>query len=168
MSSISQFDDLSTTPISEQIMRVLADRIRAAGIDDVSVGRPEIKNTQPQIAKVFVTQRAIVRNDAITHHGNPIAVGFNLDVNLNCFVRNQNGSIGEFDSACNSLAAKVQKAITNPVNDSLWYRMGGLAINTTLGGQFPLTAENGVVAGVVVPLIIQFRVSENDPYEVRA
>jgi hypothetical protein len=163
-------DRATTAPVSERIMDVLINRIQSANIADVNVVRPdrEGKNIQPEHGKIVVIQRSITPNNAITHHGNPIAYGYNMDVHLRCFVRNQNAESNEYDSACNWIAAQVQMAITNPPGDSLWYRMGSLAINTFLGGQFPLTTDAGMVVGTVVPLTIQFRVSENNPYEVRA
>lgn len=163
-------DSSTTAIVLERIMDHLVERLTEGNIADVKVVRPdrEGKNIQPEHGKIVVMQRSVTPNAALTFHGNPVATAYDLVVHLRCFVRNQNAESNEYDSACNWIMGEVHRVITNPPGDDMWYRMGGLAVNTLLAGSFPLTADSGSVEGIVLPLTIQFRVSENNPYEVRA
>lgn len=60
--------------------------------------------------------------------------------------------------------AEIIKAIRV---DNQWYTMGGLAIHAEFGPQSTAVSDGGY-DGIAVPVIVTYRVSENDPYEVRA
>jgi hypothetical protein len=165
------FDSSTTAPVVERISDTILERIEAANIVDVSVRRPdrEGRNFSPGHHSITLVQLDIGRNDDASYEGNPPVSGFNVTFNLICFVRNQKEYENSYSKACNVIAAEVIRAITNPSSgQELWYQMDGLSTNASIGDQYPLTNEQGAITGVVVPLEITFRVSENNHYEVRA
>ncbi len=164
------FDTEASAPVSERIVDVVCARIAEANIHNAKVVRPDREgyNLDLSDSSIIVHQRSIVANDAATHEGNPIAQGYDMLLHLQCFVRNQNEHENAYSAACNRLAAEVVRAITKPLNDpALWYQFDGLSLNARVGTQIPFSNEKGNHAGVVLPLTILFRVSENNHYEVR-
>lgn len=165
------FDSSTTAPVIERIADTILDRLVVANISDVEVTRPdrEGRNFSPAHHAISLHQLDISRNDDASYEGNPPVVGFDVTFNIVCFVRNQKDQENSFSKACNLIAAEVIRAITQPKTDPvLWYQLDGLATNCNIGDQYPLTNEQGAITGVVVPLEVTFRVSENNHYEVRA
>lgn len=169
MSSV--FDSASTAPVVERIADTILERIAVANIVDVKVFRPdrEGRNFSPSHHSISLHQLDVSWNETLSHEGNPPAMAFDVTFHLACFVRNQKEYENSYASACNRIAAEVVRAITNPdVDPALWYNMNGLAINSEIGSQLPLPNEEGKITGVIVPLVVTYRVSENNHYEVRA
>lgn len=165
------FDSSTTAPVIERIADTILDRIVAANIADVTITRPDREGRNFSLAhhSISLHQLEIELNETLSHEGNPPAMAFDVTFNLACFVRNQKDAENAYSKACNIIAAQVIQAITNPLVDpTMWYTMGGLAINSEIGSQFPLPNEQGAITGVIVPLLVTFRVSENNHYEVRA
>lgn len=164
------FDTEASAPVSERIVDVVCARIAEANIYNAKVVRPdrEGRNLDLSDSTIMVHQRSMIANQEATHEGNPIAQAYDLLLHLQCFVRNQNQHENAYSAACNRLAAEVVRAITQPITDpALWYQFDGLALNARIGAQIPFSNEKGTHAGVVLPLSILFRVSENNHYEVR-
>jgi hypothetical protein len=165
------FDSETTGPVVERIADTVLDRIVSANIADCTVTRPdrEGRNFSPGHHAISLHQLETVLNETLSHEGNPPVMAFDVTFNLVCFVRNQKETENAYSSACNQIAAKIIRAVTNPPADpAMWYTMNGLAINSEIGSQFPLTNEQGAITGVIVPLVVTYRVSENNHYEVRA
>jgi hypothetical protein len=165
------FDAATTAPVIERIADTILDRIEVANIADCAVTRPdrEGRNFSPGHHSISLHQLEIELNETLSHEGNPPVMAFDVTFNLVCFVRNQKDFENSYASACNRIAAEVIRAVTNPTDDpAMWYTMNGLATNCEIGSQFPLTNDQGAITGVIVPLIVTYRVSENNHYEVRA
>jgi hypothetical protein len=166
----SIYDDDSVSPVIERIADTIMARIVQANIYKATVSRPdrEGKNFTPSDRSVVIHQRSVVFNQASTHEGNPPAFAYDATFHLQCYVRNQNDVDNAYSAACNVLAAQVVKAITNPpVDPLLWYNLDGNAINSQIGTMFPMVNDTGNNTGVVLPLTVLFRISENNPFEVR-
>lgn len=63
------------------------------------------------------------------------------------------------------MEAEIHKAIVNDA--ATWHTFGDLAINADLGAQQTVVSDGGY-DGIAVPLAVTFRVTEGDPYTVRA
>ncbi|XZE20859.1 hypothetical protein SH449x_000749 [Pirellulaceae bacterium SH449] len=169
MSSV--FDSETTAPVLERIADTILERVAAANIADVKINRPdrEGRNFTPANRSISLHQLEVAWNETLSHEGNPPVMAYDVTFHLACFVRNQTEYENSYAAACNKIAAEVIRAITNPaVDPALWYNMDGLAINSEIGSQFPLPNEEGKITGVIVPLVVTYRVSENNHYEVRA
>jgi hypothetical protein len=165
------FDSVESAPVIERIVDVIVQRISEANIANASVVRPdrEGRNISTSDGSIIVHQKQIVPNQNATHHGNPPAQAFDVLFHIQCFVRNQNEQENAYSSACNRVSADVIRALTNPPTDpALWYQFNGLAINARIGAQIPFTNDAGHHQGVILPLSVLYRVSENNHFEVRA
>jgi hypothetical protein len=65
----------------------------------------------------------------------------------------------------NEMAAAVRKAIASDGGD--WHTMGDVAIHSDFGPTSPLVSPEGEIDGTNVSVIVTYRVSEDDPCEVR-
>jgi hypothetical protein len=65
----------------------------------------------------------------------------------------------------NEMAAAAVQAITSDGLD--WHTMNDVAINSEIGSLVPFVSPEGENNGVSVPVVVTYRVSENNPFEVR-
>ena len=65
----------------------------------------------------------------------------------------------------NVLAAAAVRAITNA---DQWHTFDDNAVDSAFGSMEPIDSSDGEFDGVSIPLLITYRVSENNPFEVRA
>ena len=116
---------------------------------------------------VVIQQQSIRPLPNLDYPGNPPAKAYEATFNINCFLESK-ATEDEFAKLCNQKSADVIRLITNPDTDpTYWHSFGGLAINASFGQMRDLPTEIAVNGGVTVPLLIQFRVSENDHTQVR-
>lgn len=121
----------------------------------------------PDAASVIVQQQSSRPLPQLDYPGNPPAVALECLFNIQCFIENKTTEL-EFAQQCNRVVADVVRLITNPAVDPvMWHNFGGLAINASMGQSRDLLTEFGVNGGVIVPLTVQYRVSENDHTQVR-
>jgi len=119
---------------------------------------------------IVVDQADDVENDEHSYPGNPPAQGYDTTFNIYGFVRESDDATTSPAVTENQMTAAIKKAITE---DSSWHNWDGNAINSRWGaaeyfseGQnLPFT--NVDHNGVMVPLIVSYRVSELDPFSVR-
>ena len=62
------------------------------------------------------------------------------------------------------MEAEIHKAIRT---DAVWHNFDGNAINADFGAQQTATSDGGY-DGIAIPLMVTYRISEGDPYTVRA
>ena len=158
-------------PIIERIAAEIHNRLnpvspdRAKSIGQATIVRPG--REKPPAASIVIQQQPTKPLPRLDYPGNPPAKAFEATFNIQCQIENKTTE-AEFAKQCNSVAADVVRLITNPsVDPVMWFNFDALAINATFGQVRDLTTEIGVHGGVIVPLIIQFRVSENDHSQVR-
>lgn len=149
-------------PIVEQIMANVRTRM-AAAFDDV-YRSTRIGTWQPKDLVLHVHQGTLTPNPELSCPGNPPAQAYDLEAIVAGIVKPSDSETTAVDTFKNRLGADIIKAATDA---DLWHQWGGLALNTTIGNVEEYTEETGGVAGVMVRFTITFRVSENDPYEVR-
>lgn len=98
--------------------------------------------------------------------GNPPALAYSVTFNLRCVVKDSETSTAAHATNENEMAAAVVTAITD--DGVMWYTMNSNAIDTTFGTMQPFVPPEGEMNGVTVPVIVTYRVSETNPFEVRA
>ena len=105
------------------------------------------------------------KNDDLSHDGNPPAIAWNMTVNIDGELFASEADDVAMDTKRNTLAADIRKAVTNATN---WHTFGGLGINAEFRAAEPIEAEDGSSNWIRQPLVVIYRVSENDPYTGRA
>jgi len=133
--------------------------------DVVEVIRPSrLGNYTPKDLQIVVTQANPERVTDLDCPGSPPALCWRQVFNINCHVMPSEMDATSVDQLSNQFAADVVKAVTSP---STWHSFGGYSINAEwLDIQNMQTGE--ACDGVTLPIAITYRVSENNPYEVRA
>lgn len=120
----------------------------------------------PTDLQVVVTQGPIPRAPELDHPGNPPAIAFESTVNIAVnLMPNRKTDSNASDTWRHRAVASVQKAVTSVSN---WHNWGGLAINTEFDEPDLDYQDDGGNIGVIVPIVVTFRVSETDPYTARA
>lgn len=162
----------NTTPIPELIATTLISRLEAimvsngyaftvAGVDRVNRDATE---WTPKNNTIVVLQDSEERVEELDCFGNPPAIAYQLTFAVKGFVR-QSDRVTTADQAReNEMAATIKKAIAS---SATWYHFGGSAINAQFGATERFEASDSH-AGVVVFVDVFYRVSETDPYQVRA
>lgn len=156
-------------PIVEQILGKVRERLlvitEGPKFADTVVGveRPtRISTLQPKHYQVVLGQ-SVKRNAALSTPGNPPGIAWDLTVEITCTLRPSESDPCPIDTFRNEFWADAVIAITNHPD---WHNWDGLALISTLGD--PIDGENDAGdAGVMVPLVITYRVSENDPTKLR-
>ena len=163
---------LGLTTISEEIAEVLETRLRALirnstyNTNVTSVIRPRrLESRTIQDRQIVIIEGAHDRVPELDHEGNPPAEAWRLVFNIYCHVKNDERKCEAIDKICKTFAADVKKAVCSV--DSRWYTFGENAIDAVWQSTEPISAQGGF-DGVNTPIAITYRVSEDDPYEVRA
>jgi hypothetical protein len=156
------------SPVIELIALELLDRLE--GLDDYTVVRPDRTGTNitPTDRTIVLRQMPSQPNEQLSCHGNPPAMAFNVVFMCVCSVRNVFGDEPAYDSACNRAASDIIYAVTHPsTNPAGWWTFAGNALNASIGASTPFISSQGERSGVIVPVLITYRVSENDHTQVR-
>jgi hypothetical protein len=151
-------------PVGEVIVQVATSRLESmADISGVIRENRKPETWTPQDRQIVITTTGPERLPEIDCPGNPPALGYSLQLNIRCHVVQSEDDTNPTDLLLSNFAADATKAIAN---DSGWYRFDGAALNATFG-----TIEKSVFDGgfdsINVPVLVQYRVSETDPYQVR-
>lgn len=131
----------------------------------VEVIRPLVRGDfTPEDNQIVVTQGDTEEVPELSYPGNPPATCWETTYNVRCRILPSEADTDTKGQLTNQFFADVIKAITTPAE--IWHQFGGYAINARLGA----IANNNSEAfeGVTVPVIVQYRTDENNPYEVRA
>lgn len=152
-----------TLPIDEEILQEIA--LRLENIDGVEVVqyRREPGHWTPKHWQICVVKRTPERATELDYPGNPPALAFRMRVNLRLHVQ-QSEVDGENNSELVSqFLADVHQCICQPAN---WYQWNAKAVNTEFE-TIELLNPTGGFDAALVPLVITYRHSEGDPFEVR-
>lgn len=149
-------------PVVEQIMANVRSRVATVFVSHRST---RVATWQPKDATVHVYQGAITPIPELMCPGNPAAMAYSVEAIVAGLVKPSDRDTTPVDTYRNRMGADIIKAITEP---DMWHQWTGLAIDTVIGPVEEYTEETGGLPGVIVRLTITYRVSENDPYEVRA
>lgn len=163
----------NTTPIPELIAVEIESRLNTILMEngysfDVSeVVRPTRRgeNWQYKHLGIGILQGESARVPSLDCPGNPAAICYAVQFNLLCICKDSANSEQAHATNSNEMAAASVKAITS--NSTTWQTLDDNAINTEIGSPRPLMSPEGENNGTSVPLLVFYRVSENNPYEVR-
>jgi hypothetical protein len=170
-----------TKPVPELIGDVIVGRVEQISVvngyslDVRQVGRPSRLGAEFRYAhlSVRVDQPSAVRVTELDCPGNPPAICWAQQYDLVCHCRNSNEAVDDEDGEAespyvtnvNDLAAAVQKAVTVG-ND--WYTFGGYAFDSTVDAVTMFMADDNEHQGATITVNCRYRVSENNPMELRA
>lgn len=156
-------------PISEQILAKIQTRLglidEADGYETTTsdVVRPtRIATHSPDDYQLVVTVDKLTPNRDLSYPGNPPAQAWDMEVGVVAENRPSEGDTDSIDSLRNVFMADVIKAVTSVAN---WYQWDSLAFNTTYGEITPVETDTG--SGFRLPILVQFRTDEDNPYNVR-
>jgi hypothetical protein len=167
----------NTTPIPELIAEEIVDRLERITVDNgfafdvafVTRGNRLGTNFLRKPYGILVILGDNVRNEEMDHEGNPPAIAYDLTVMVKCLANIADTDDGSHNTRSNQMIAAAMKAITNPtVSPSTWYTLGGNAIEANFGDIEYFSASEGDHAGATLPIEVTYRISETDPFTVRA
>lgn len=159
-------------PVVERIADAIYQRLRllAAGYSPLTPVSEVIRPKQrggytPKHLQIVLTQAEPETIPELDHEGNPPAQAWRQTFNIRCHVNISEKNPTPVDTIINTMAADVQKVVCDA--GTQWYSFGGLAIDAEWLGRENIDADGGI-DGINVPLAVTFRVSEGNPYAVRA
>ncbi len=155
-------------PIVEQISASLLTRLRVmeTGVWPMTpvsqVVRPKRNSDyRPQNMQIVLTEDDPEPNPELNRPGNPPAIAWDLKFNIRCHITPSEKDPRPLMQQVNRFAADVIRAVCQ--GSAHWHSFGGLAVNAKWAQPERIEADGGIT-GVNVPLIVTYRVAENDPY----
>lgn len=157
-------------PVSEQIAVKVKERLSL--IDELDgyevtasdVVRPtRIAQHSPQDYLLVVTVDKLAPNRESSYPGNPPAQGWDMEIGIVAECRPSEEDAAAIDALRHVFSADVIKAITDA---DQWHTWDGLAVNSNYGEVSTIDTETG--SALRIPLVVQFRTDENNPYNARA
>lgn len=160
------------TAVPEQIATKLVTRLETIttgngfNFDVANVVRPNRRQVgiRPEHLQIQVVQGANTYNRSQSHEGNPPAIAYDLVFNMHCGVRDDDDSTTPSSTTENDFETAVKEAICDSAD---WHNWDGVAVISDFGQSRPYVSPEGEHAGVTVPLIVTYRISETDPYTAR-
>lgn len=161
-----------TSTVLESIAVALFDRLEAmVGSDDyqtevASVLRLPRNGGEYSIEhlQIVIRQGSDDIDSELSYPGNPPAIAHRQTFNLRCHVLTSERDTDPVEPIVNAFAADVIKCLTAGAD---WYQFGGTAIDATVGAVEQVN-EDGGIDGFSLPIVILYRVDENNPYNSRA
>lgn len=160
------------TPLVEQIAQAIVNRIRGVSTiagyqtDLEEVIRPTRLGTEysPKHKQVVVLQSESERLEEMVSSGSQLLLHYRQTFVVRAHAMPEENVNVPVSQVVNGIIADVCKAIcTNPSGEH-WWTWGGLAINSELQGPQAVDESDGSVAGMEIPLVVDYRHAENDPY----
>jgi hypothetical protein len=133
--------------------------------DVIEVVRPtRFANFTPRDRQVIITQGVASPVPEFSCPGNPPAVAIAQQFNIRLHLMPSERNADAIDTLLNQFASDVRKCICQPA--SSWHTFDGNALFGVFGNQITFTSDGGLEGGNL-PLIVTYRVSEDDPTELR-
>jgi hypothetical protein len=152
-----------TNPIDEEIFQAVATRLASVASATVKQYRREPGNWTPEDRQICVVRKNPERAPDLDYPGNPPALAYKMTVNLRLHIQQSETDTDNNSELVSTFAADVHECVCGVAN---WYQWGSKAIDTDFGTtEYPSPSGSFDVA--VIPLVITYRHSEGDPYEVR-
>lgn len=131
----------------------------------VEVVRPTVRGDfTPQDNQIVITVSGTEEIPELSCPGNPPAICWETTYSVRCRIMPSESDADEKSKLTSQFFADVIKAITTPIES--WYTFDGNAINAKLGAIENNNSES--FEGVTVPIVVNYRTDENNPYQVRA
>ena len=148
--------------VLERIADALNDRLETVDFINSVIRPKRIETAAIDDRTITLTQGESTINDGLSCPGNPPAVAYDQVFIIAGELRPSETEDTPIDTIRNRFDGEIRKAIANSLT---WYSFGGLAINSQLGA--PAVLRDAENVSVSVELLVQYRVSETDPYQVR-
>jgi hypothetical protein len=160
------------TPVVSRISDEIFARLQAlvsgsaGAYSFVDVVRPtKLATYTPQHGLIVLTRGEVSRVTELDCPGNPPAVAFQQTFSIRVHIAPSEKDTTPVEVYEDVMEAEIHKAIVNDA--ATWHTFGDLAINADIGAQQTVVSD-GSYDGIAVPLAVTFRVTEGDPYTVRA
>jgi hypothetical protein len=160
------------TPVVSRISDEIFARLQAlvsgsaGAYSFVDVVRPtKLATYTPQHGLIVLTRGEVSRVTELDCPGNPPAVAFQQTFSIRVHIAPSEKDTTPVEVYEDVMEAEIHKAIVN--DSATWHTFGDLAINADLGAQQTVVSD-GSYDGIAVPLTVTFRITEGDPYTVRA
>jgi hypothetical protein len=160
------------TPVVSRISDEIFARLQAlvsgsaGAYSFVDVVRPtKLATYTPQHGLIVLTRGEVSRVTELDCPGNPPAVAFQQTFSIRVHIAPSEKDTTPVEVYEDVMEAEIHRAIVNDA--ATWHTFGDLAINADLGAQQTVVSD-GSYDGIAVPLAVTFRVTEGDPYTVRA
>ena len=160
------------TPVVSRISDEIFARLQAlvsgsaGAYSFANVVRPtKLATYTPQHGLIVLTRGEVSRVTELDCPGNPPAVAFQQTFSIRVHIAPSEKDTTPVEVYEDVMEAEIHKAIVNDA--ATWHTFGQLAINADLGAQQTVVSDGGY-DGIAVPLAVTFRVTEGDPYTVRA
>jgi hypothetical protein len=162
---------LGQVPVVEKIAKELYRRLRLLinstthNTPVVEVIRPKrIETYSPRHRQIVLTEQDHSRVPSLDCPGNPPALAKQITFNIRCHLINDEKSETPIDTLVHMFAADVENVVVG--DDAQWYTFDSNAFMAEWQSEEPITGD-GAVDGVNLPLIVTYRHTEGDAYEVR-
>ena len=160
------------TPVVSRISDEIFARLQAlvsgsaGAYSFANVVRPtKLATYTPQHGLIVLARGEVSRVTELDCPGNPPAVAFQQTFLIRVHIAPSEKDTTPVEVYEDVMEAEIHKAIVNDA--ATWHTFGDLAINADLGAQQTVVSDGGY-DGIAVPLAVTFRVTEGDPYTVRA
>jgi len=153
--------------ISDEIFARLQELVAGTtgAYEFINVIRPtKLATYTPQHGLIVLTRGEVVRVPELDCPGNPPSIAWQQTFLIRVHIAPSERDETPVEVYEDVAEAEIHKAIRN--NVATWHTFDGNAINAGFGPQMTATADGGY-DGIAIPLIVTYRVTEGDPYEVR-
>jgi hypothetical protein len=155
------------TKISDEIITRLETLITEQ--NDAFTFREVVRPTKlatytPEHGLIVLTRGEVARVTELDCPGNPPAIAYQQTFLIRVHIAPSEKDATPIEMYEDVAEAAIIKAITT---SGAWHQFAGNAINANFGPQQTATSDGGY-DGIAVPLIVTYRVAEDDPYTVRA
>jgi len=155
------------TKISDEIITRLETLITEQ--NDAFTFREVVRPTKlatytPEHGLIVLTRGEVARVTELDCPGNPPAIAYQQTFLIRVHIAPSERDATPIEMYEDVAEAAIIKAITT---SGAWHQFAGNAINANFGPQQTATSDGGY-DGIAVPLIVTYRVAEDDPYQVRA
>lgn len=162
----------SARPVIERIAQELYDRLNLlsagwsvhAAVSEVIRPNRLGSNWSPRHLQIVLKNGESVRFPDLDCPGNPPAIARQQTFHIVCNIMPSEKDPTPIDEYVETMHGDVVRVICDP---DLWYSFGGLAIDAEFGDPVYDSADGGMTS-MDIPLLVTYRVSETDPWEVRA
>lgn len=160
------------TPVVSRISDEIFARLQAlvsgsaGAYSFVNVVRPtKIATYTPQHGVIVLTRGEVARVPEMDCPGNPPAVAMQQTFLIRVHIAPSERDTTPVEVYEDVMEAEIHRAIVTDA--ATWHTFGDLAINADLGAQQTVVSDGGY-DGIAIPLTVIYRLTEGDPYTVRA
>jgi hypothetical protein len=151
-------------PANEEIAKRIFERLTDSGDFTVVRQTKQLDEWTPEDRQVVMVAMMPERAEDIDHPGNPPANGYQMEVRFRLHVMQSEHDETPTEDLLSRLAADVMVACTDAPN---WHQWDEIAINSEFGSLESVPNDGGIDAAML-PLVVSYRITEGNPYEVRA